>query len=144
MHIFSILVKLFPFIPRTHISLTPQICRKYAFSLGKINIFCRENAYFLHMAITPEKTSICIFDVHFTHFDMHYLLFSQGQSEPSTMTVFEAIWPARSHYYPCSIFSPKPCSCLGRALGLCWGYVGPSGVYVGARFAHLGAMLGLC
>ena len=28
-------------------------------------------------------------------------------------------------------------------LGLCWGYVGPFGVYVGARFAHLGAMLGL-
>ena len=64
-------------------------------------------------------------------------------------------WPARSQYDP--IFSPKPCSCLGRALrkcpgrglcwpilGLCWGYVGPSGVYVGAMFAHLGAMLGLC
>ena len=36
---------------------------------------------------------------------------------------------------------------LGRALpilGLCWGYVGPSGVYVGAMFAHLKAMLGLC
>ena len=26
-------------------------------------------------------------------------------------------------------------------LGLCWSYVGPSGVYVGAMFAHFGAML---
>ena len=29
-------------------------------------------------------------------------------------------------------------------LGLCWGYVGPAAVYVGAMLAHLGAMLGLC
>ena len=41
-----------------------------------------------------------------------------------------------------SIFSPKPCGCLGRALQKCalnlyvgpsWGYVGPSGVYVGGH-----------
>ena len=52
-----------------------------------------------------------------------------------------------------SIFSPKLCSCLGRALqkwplnvyvGPSWGYVGPSGVYVGAMVAHLGVMVGLC
>ena len=59
-------------------------------------------------------------------------------------------WPARSQYDP--IFSPKPCSCLGRALrkcpgrglcwpilglcwpiwGLCWGHVHPSWGYLGA------------
>ena len=52
-----------------------------------------------------------------------------------------------------SIFSPKLCSCLGRALqkrplniyvGPSWGYVGPSGVHVGAMFAHLGVMLRQC
>ena len=45
-----------------------------------------------------------------------------------------------------SIFSPKPSSCLGRALQKCplkRAYVGPSWGYVGAMFAHLGAMLGL-
>ena len=29
-------------------------------------------------------------------------------------------------------------------LALCWGYVGPAAVYVGAMLAHLEAMLGLC
>ena len=45
-----------------------------------------------------------------------------------------------------SIFSPQLCSCLGRALHKCPlnVYVGPSGVYVGAMFAHLEVILGLC
>ena len=44
-----------------------------------------------------------------------------------------------------SIFSPKPCSCLGRALQKCSlerAYVGPSWGYVGAMLAHLGLCWG--
>ena len=53
-----------------------------------------------------------------------------------------------------SIFSPKPCGCLGRALQKCalnlyvgpsWDYVGPSAVYVGGHvrpsWGYVGAML---
>ena len=84
-----------------------------------------------------EKAESCL------GFDRPMLDASRGHVEDLTQETLSPVASKVAVRSLRSIFSPKPCSCLGRALRKC-PRKSPSWGYVGAMFAHLGAMLGLC